>query len=122
MFAASLANAAECASPEACSVDRGRKIFMTCAACHSIEPSGSFTVGPNLRSVVDRPIGKSPGFHYSAALQKAKGSWTPAALNSFLMAPSEAYPGTSMAFTGLKKPDDRAAVIAYLKQLSGSKE
>ncbi|MFS2024909.1 c-type cytochrome [Massilia sp. CT11-137] len=122
MLTASLASAVECASPDACGVERGRKIFMTCAACHSIDPKGSFTVGPNLRSVLNRPIGKAAGFHYSAALQKARGNWTPAALDAFLTAPSEAHPGTSMAFAGLKKPDDRAAVISYLKQLAENKE
>lgn len=119
MLTASLARASECTSPNSCMVDRGKKVFMTCAACHSIDPKGGALVGPNLSSVFNRPIGKQPGFHYSAALQKAKGKWTAEALDAFLAAPMEARPGTSMAFAGIKKTDDRAALIAYLKQASG---
>jgi cytochrome c len=119
LLAATLANAAECAAPDACGVERGRKIFMTCAACHSVDAKGGSTVGPNLRTVLARPVGRAAGFPYSAALKKAQGTWTPVALDAFLAAPAEVYPGTSMAFAGLKKADDRIAVINYLKELNG---
>ncbi len=51
---------------------------------------------------------------------KAKGgTWTVEALDAFLTKPKAAVPGTKMGFAGLKKPEDRAAVIAYLKAKGG---
>jgi cytochrome c len=41
--------------------------------------------------------------------------WTPAVLDTYLAAPAATVKGTKMAFAGLKKPEDRAAVIAYLQ-------
>lgn len=123
ILTASLATASESASPtDSASVERGKKVYMTCAACHSVDPKAGAIVGPNLASVLNRPIGKEPGFRYSAALQKAKGKWTPAALDAFIASPMEAQPGTSMAFAGIKKNEDRAALIAYLKHVSGDKK
>jgi cytochrome c len=45
------------------------------------------------------------------------GEWTPENLSGFLEKPSSYAPGTSMSFSGLKKVEDRADVIAYLDSL-----
>ena len=39
-------------------------------------------------------------------------------LNHFLMAPKKYVAGTAMGFAGLKKDDERANLIAYLRTLS----
>ena len=45
-------------------------------------------------------------------------TWTFENLDHFLTNPKGFIPGTAMAFAGLKKPDERANVIAYLRTLS----
>ena len=42
-------------------------------------------------------------------------NWTPEALQEFLANPKADVPGTKMAFAGLKDPQDRADLIAYLE-------
>ena len=60
------------------------------------------------------------GFGYSDALVKTGGSWSYDELNKFLYDPKAYAPGTKMTFAGLKKDDDRAAVIAYLRSRADS--
>jgi cytochrome c len=45
-------------------------------------------------------------------------TWTFEDLDEFLAAPKADIPGTAMTFAGLKRPDERANVIAYLRTLS----
>lgn len=97
----------------------GEKAFNKCKACHKVEDGANGT-GPHLFGVVDRPIGEVPGFSYSdALLAKAGTAWTPEELNAFLEKPKDYAPGTKMSFTGFKKIEDRADVIAYLSQFGG---
>lgn len=42
--------------------------------------------------------------------------WTEEVLFKYLENPRGYVPGTKMSFVGLKNPQDRADVIAYLKQ------
>ena len=53
---------------------------------------------------------------------KAKSGepWTFDALDAFLADPKGAIPGTAMAFAGVKRPDQRANLIAYLNGNSDS--
>lgn len=92
----------------------GEKIFAQCKTCHVAE-KGVNRVGPSLFGVVGRHSGTAPGFKYSAANLKSNVTWTEAVLFKYLEAPMKFMPGTKMAFAGLKKPQDRADVIAYLK-------
>ena len=100
----------------AADVAAGEKLFKRrCASCHSIEKGGSQKVGPALYSVVGNDIASVSGFGYSGALEELPGDWTFAALNGFLYKPKDYAQGTKMAFAGLKKTDDRAKIIAYLR-------
>ena len=96
----------------AADIGKGEKVFKKCAACHKIE-DGANGAGPHLWSVINREIGSVGGFNYSGALPAGE-SWTAANLDAFLERPKKWAPGTSMGFAGLKKPEDRAALIAYL--------
>jgi len=42
------------------------------------------------------------------------GNWEPARLDGFLESPKNYASGTKMGFAGIKKPEDRADLIAYL--------
>ncbi len=103
--------AAQAADPEA----RGRLLFLQCRACHTLALGEGHKVGPNLNGVMGAAAGTRPGFAaYSKALRESGITWDEAALDRFLAAPGRAVPGTSMAFAGLPRPEDRAAVIAFL--------
>ena len=98
-------------------LDRGKEIFVKCAACHSIKP-GSHRTGPSLHNVVNRSAGTEEGYWYSKAmLAKAEEGfvWTEQHLDEFLTKPQRYIRLTKMSYKGLKDPADRAAIIAYLK-------
>jgi len=98
----------------AADVAAGEKVFKKCKACHSLE-SGKNRVGPYLTDLVDRDVAASEGFKYSDSMSELGGTWTYDLLDAFLTKPKDVVPGTKMAFSGLKKEEDRAAVIAYIQ-------
>lgn len=93
---------------------KGEKVFAQCKACHVAEPNVN-RVGPTLHAVVGRKAGTIAGFKYSPANKNSGLTWTEEQLFTYLAAPQKVVPGTYMAFAGLKNPQDRADVIAYLK-------
>ena len=93
---------------------KGEKVFAQCKACHVAEP-GVNRVGPSLHGVVGRTAGTVAGFNYSKANKESGVTWNEDVLFTYLEAPQKFMPGTRMAFAGLKNPQDRADVIAYLK-------
>lgn len=97
-----------------CDIALGEKIYKKCAACHTRDDSGTHLVGPNLDGLINRMSGSAADFPYSNALLEAPRKWTPEALNEFLEKPMSVIPGSSMAFAGIRKPHQRAAVICYL--------
>lgn len=100
---------------------KGEKSFKKCLACHAVTADGASKAGPNLHDVVGRKTASLEGFSYSAVMQKmgAEGHiWTPEELELFLEAPKKMAPGTKMTFAGLKKPEERADVVAYLISLN----
>ncbi len=99
----------------------GEKLFKKCVTCHNPDKDGKRKIGPNLWDVVARPIAAAEGFAYSNALkEKSGGTWSYDNLDAFLERPKDWAPGTKMSFAGLKKPERRAALIAYLRSLSDS--
>jgi cytochrome c len=101
---------------------KGEKIFRKCKACHSVE-EGKNKVGPSLFNVVGRTPGTVEDFNYSKAMQAfgADGHvWDEETLATFLEKPKDLVDKTKMAFVGLRKEEERADVIAYLKQFSKS--
>jgi len=100
--------------------DAGETGFRKCAACHTYEEGGASRVGPNLYNIVNREIASMDGFGYSSALTEyGQGKqWTYEELNGFLWNPKKHIKGTSMGFAGLKKEQDRADLVAWLRTLS----
>lgn len=100
-----------------CNPARGQQVFENkCAMCHTVKKEQGHMAGPNLAGVIARPVGKAPGFKYSAALAGAHDTWDSKLLDAFLKAPMEARPGTAMPFSGIKSDPDRAALTCYLRQ------
>ena len=94
---------------------RGAKVFKKCTSCHNVEPGGANGTGPALYGVVGNDKAVGDGFSYSSALTGLGGKWTYEDLDAFLAKPSAYAKGTKMNFIGLKKAEDRAAVIEYMR-------
>ena len=100
---------------------QGQTVAKKCAACHNFEKGGPNKVGPNLWDIVGAKHAHKEDYSYSDAIKgMADKEWTYAELDAFLTAPKAYAPGTKMTFVGIKKPEDRAALIAYLRSLSDS--
>ena len=98
----------------------GEKLAKKCTACHVFDAGGANKVGPALWNIVNAQKGAVGGFSYSSALSEFGGEWDYVALNAFLAKPKAYIKGTKMNFAGLKKPTDRANMIAYLRQQADS--
>lgn len=100
---------------------KGQNVAKACAACHSFGKGEAARVGPNLWGIIGNKHAHMEGFAYSDAMQALHDkTWNYKELNAFLWNPKKHVPGTKMVFAGLKKPQDRADVIAYLRSLADS--
>jgi cytochrome c len=97
---------------------KGRQVFARCQACHTVE-AGANKLGPSLHGVVGRPAASVEGFAYSDAMKESGLIWDDATLDQYLTNPRKLVPGTKMIFPGLPNPQDRADVIAFLKESGG---
>src|SRR3954468_9981174 len=98
----------------------GEKVFTKCKVCH-VADQDTNKIGPSLHGVIGRTAGTHPDFKYSEAMIAAGTSgvkWDEPTLTTYLHDPKAMVKGTKMAFPGLKKDEDVANVIAYLKQFS----
>jgi cytochrome c len=98
----------------------GEKVFAKCKSCHVADEDKN-KIGPSLMGVIGRTAGTYAGFKYSKAMVDAGAGglvWDDANLTTYLHDPKGMVKGTKMAFPGLKKDDEIANVIAYLKQFT----
>ena len=94
---------------------KGKKIFTKCKACHNAEKPQN-KVGPHLVGIVGRKAASADGYKkYSKDLKEAGIVWDEANLDKWLTNLKGMYPGTKMIYPGLKKAEDRKAIIEYLK-------
>ena len=100
--------------------DAGAKVFKKCGACHSADQGGKNKVGPNLYGILGAAKAHRDDFSYSGALKDMGGEWTYEDMAAFLAKPKDFVPGTKMSFAGLKKPEDVANIIAFLRTMSDS--
>jgi len=98
-------------------VARGQKLSKACAACHSFDKGGANKIGPNLWSIYNNKKGRVASFGYSDAMLAKGGKWDVESLNAFLWKPKKHIAGTKMNYAGMRKPEDRAAMVKYLKTL-----
>jgi cytochrome c len=127
------AGGGEAAAPESvlpllatANVEAGATVFKKCAACHTDDKTGANKVGPNLWGVVNRVVASHEGFAYSAPMtdfsQGGTVKWDYEHLDHFLLSPKALVKGTAMGFAGLKKVQERADVIAYLRTQADAPE
>ncbi len=115
--------------------DKGKKVFNKCKACHKVGEGAKNGVGPQLNGIIGRKAASVEKFKYSKLIKGAAEAglvWDEALLDKYLhkkgmnktlRAFIEEKGGkpsgkSKMAFAGLKKDEDRANVIAYLKTFS----
>lgn len=111
--------AAGMAVAQSCDVASGEKVFARCKACHKAE-EGLHGIGPSLFGVVGRPVASLPDYEYSEAM-RAFGDpgivWNHERLASYLEDPRAVVPGTTMAFVGVPRTEQRADLVCYLDTL-----
>lgn len=102
---------------------KGAKVFNKCKACHVVDTLKN-KIGPSLNGIVGRKAATRDGFKYSKAMSAAGVgglTWDEASLDTFLTKPKALVKGTSMSFPGIKKEDQRADLIEYLKSIPVAK-
>jgi cytochrome c len=96
--------------------DRGQRVFDACAACHSLDPNRNMT-GPSLADIWNRNAGSLASFsRYSSALKSSGIVWNDKTLDEWIKDPQHLIPGNDMTFQGIKNDQQRADVLAFLKQ------
>ena len=93
----------------------GKKVYNKCKTCHALE-AGKKKLGPSLNGIIGRTAGSVEGFKYSDAMKDSGVVWTEENIAAYLEKPKEFIAGNKMAFAGLRKEQDRANLIAYLKE------
>jgi cytochrome c len=101
----------------AADVTAGQAFSKKCTACHSFDKGGPNKVGPALYGVIGRQVASLGGYAYSDALKGKGGAWSNQRMSEFLTKPKKWAKGTKMVYAGIKKPTDRANLIAYLNSL-----
>ncbi len=103
------------AKKELTPMERGAKLFKRCKSCHTLDDGGRNKVGPNLWNIWHSQAASREGFAYSKALIAADIVWNDETLNAYIKKPKDYVPGTRMTFIGIKKDQDRADLLLYLK-------
>jgi cytochrome c len=120
LSAATLPAAAE----ELGDAERGATIFAACETCHQVGEGAVHRVGPHLNGLFGRKLGGLDDYpRYSPGLRRAGADgvvWTAETLDAYIQNPRALVTGTRMNFGGLDAPQDRADVIAYLRNYSAS--
>jgi cytochrome c len=104
-------------------VSAGQATFAKCQSCHNADSGGPNGTGPNLWGVVGRAPGSHPGFAYSDGMKAFAGKqpiWDYQHIYEFVKGPQAYINGTKMTFVGLKAPQDRINVIAFLRDHGGT--
>ena len=111
---------------------KGEGVFKKCTACHQVGPEAKNAVGPVLNGVIGRTAGTFADYKYGKSLVEAGEAglaWTEDELFEYLGNPKKYLRAkldnkkakSKMSFK-LKKDEERADVIAYLKTFSPEAE
>lgn len=101
--------------------ERGAGHFRQCASCHTIGEGARNGIGPHLNGVFGRTAGTVPDASYSSNMIRMGDDgliWTAETLDAYLENPRALVSKTRMSFRGIKDPQERADIMAYLRQFS----
>ena len=96
---------------------KGEAIYGRCLACHALDRNRT---GPKHCGLFGRRAGSVPDFNYSPAMRRSKIVWNEKTLDRFLANPLKAVPGTAMSYAGVTDSQERADLIAWLKEANAS--
>lgn len=102
---------------------RGEAYWAYCSRCHQIGEGAENGIGPHLNGIFDRRAASVEGYRYSPAMERAGDdglTWTRETLDLYIDNPKRLVTGTKMAFAGLKDAEDRADLIAWLREWSAN--
>jgi len=102
--------------PDAKPPDGATLFKQQCATCHTSNETDPVRQGPSLFKIVGRRAGSIDGFKYSSGFAKADFVWDEAKIDAWIANPQDMIPGAVMAYRQ-SRPEVRAAIIAYLKEL-----
>lgn len=99
----------------------GERVYGQCRTCHMIGDNAKNRVGPHQNNIINRPVAALEDFKYSKGMVEwGEGKvWDYANLDAYLEAPRRVVRGTRMAFNGLRKEEDRQAVICFMESAGG---
>lgn len=97
---------------------QGKKLFSQCKGCHEVGKGAKDRVGPHLNGIFGRKAAAHEGFAYSESMERAGVDgliWTIETLDAYIENPRVLVSKTRMSYRGMKKPEDRADLLAYLR-------
>jgi len=87
-----------------------------CSVCHTLKPDGRNRAGPTLYKLFGRRIASLPGYPYSKGLNDLDIVWTEETVSKlFEQGPENFTPGSKMPLQKMTDPEQRAALVAFLK-------
>jgi cytochrome c len=101
--------------------ERGAEYWKQCRTCHRIGENARNNIGPTLNFIFGRTAGTAEGYRYSKAMRQAAEDgmvWDLDRLDAYITAPRAFLPGTKMQFKGITDPQERADVLAWLRENS----
>jgi cytochrome c2 len=97
-----------------------RDIVLECATCHGFERGSETGEKISLYKIYGKPYARGADQLYSQAFLAKRGKgvwWDDWHLDRFLEDPQIAVPGSTMSFGGVKDPQVRQEIIAFLRAL-----
>lgn len=98
--------------------DAGAEVFSKCKGCHEIGQGATDRIGPHLNGIFGRRAAAHDGYAYSKSMARAGNDgliWTAETLDAYVENPRALVSKTRMSFRGLKDPQDRADLLAFLR-------
>ncbi|MDX1710895.1 MAG: cytochrome c family protein [Rhodovibrionaceae bacterium] len=99
--------------------EKGEKLYRQCKACHVVDKEQN-RVGPHLVGLFGREAGSVEGFKYSDAMKESGIVWDEETIGAYLADPKGYIPGNRMPYAGMKDEQDRADIIAYMKEATAT--
>lgn len=96
-------------------LEKGEALYAMCRSCHTFVQGGANLTGPNLWGTFGAKAAHIAGFNYSDALKASGLTWDAVTMDKWIEDPRGLVEGTKMSYVGMKSPEDRAALVAWLK-------
>lgn len=100
---------------QSANVSTGGRRFVQCRSCHQIGDGSQHSVGPDLHGVFGRTAGTIADFpNYSDALKASGIVWDAETIDAWIANPKAVVADTNMTYVGLRDPNARRDLIAWL--------